>query len=342
MVESSTVIGHQMALHRLSAAISKDQNSHAYLITGPDSVGKNCVANYIASALNCENTSQIPCGQCSQCNRISRGVHSDCETISVDVDGNLHGDGNKRTVITIDQVRKIIRESYLKPYEGKYRVYIIQQSERMSEEASNALLKTLEEPPEQVVIILISSVPEQILPTLVSRAQLISLKKVNWHELQKGLIQKFQLDNNVAEELSKTCDGKPGIAVKILNDEEYKKWRSDALDEVEFLAEASSYSRFIYGGSLSKRYLKDRDASIAILTLWQEWWRDVLISSYGIDDSIINQSRIKKISYYANRYGSPNCARNVRMLTDTIEKLKKNFNPSLTFEQLMLSMPTLT
>jgi len=75
-------------------------------------------------------------------------------------------------------VRKIIRESYLKPYEGKYRVYIIQQSERMSEEASNALLKTLEEPPEQVVIILISSVPEQILPTLVSRAQLISLKKV--------------------------------------------------------------------------------------------------------------------------------------------------------------------
>tara|TARA_Y100000590_G_scaffold420199_1_gene522637 strand:- start:26602 stop:27630 length:1029 start_codon:yes stop_codon:yes gene_type:complete len=342
MVDSSTVIGHQKILDRLSTAISNGQNSHAYLISGPDSVGKKCVALYIASALNCETASQTPCGTCSQCNRISRRVHSDCETISIDVDGYLHGDGNKRTVITIDQVRKIIRECYLKPYEGKYRVYIIEQSHRMSEEASNALLKTLEEPPEQVVIILISSVPEKILPTLVSRTQLISLKKVNRLELQKGLIQNFQLEDTAAEELSKTCDGKPGIAVKMLNDEDYKKWRSDALDEVEFLAEADSYARFIYGGSLSKRYLKDRDALIAILTLWQEWWRDVLISSYGINNSIINQSRVDKISYYADRYGSTKCAQTLRILNSTMVKLQKNFNPSLTFEQLMLSMPSLT
>ncbi|MAT08134.1 MAG: hypothetical protein CL707_03405 [Chloroflexi bacterium] len=341
MVESSTVIGHQVTLNRLSVAISKGQNSHAYLITGPESVGKNSVARYLASALNCENVSEIPCGQCAQCNRISRSVHADCETISVDLDGYLHGDGNKRTVITIEQIRRIIRECYLKPYEGKYRVYIIQQCDRMSEEASNALLKTLEEPPEQVVLILLSSVPEKILPTLVSRAQVISLKKVNWLELEKGLIQKFNLDKKIAEELSKTCDGKPGIAVKMLEDEKYRKWRSDALDEAETLAESGPYQRFLYGGSFSKRYTKDREDSIAVLTLWQEWWRDVLISSYGINNSIINQSRIDKISYYANQYGSTNSAKNVRILTQAIAKLQKNFNPSLTIEQLMLGMPIL-
>ena len=341
MVDSINVIGHQTILNRLSIAISKGQNSHAYLITGPDSTGKNLVARYIASALNCENISQIPCGKCSQCNRISRSVHSDCATISVDVDGHLHGDGNKRTVITIEQIRKIIRECYLKPYEGKYRVYIIQQCDRMSEEASNALLKTLEEPPDQVVLILLSAIPEKILPTLVSRSQVISLKKVNWLELEKGLIQKFKLDKKLAEELSKTCDGKPGIAIKMLKDENYKTWRSDALDEAECLAEIGSYARFIYSGTFSKRYTKDRDDSIAILTLWQEWWRDILISSYGIDDSIINQSRIEKISYYATQYGSTNSAKNVRILTNTIEKLRKNFNPSLTIEQLMLGMPKL-
>ena len=127
----------------------------------------------------------------------------------------------------------------------------------------------------------------------------------------------------------------------MLKDENYKKWRSDALDEAEFLAEIGSYARFIYGGTFSKRYTKDRDDSIAILTLWQEWWRDILISSYGIDDSIINQSRIDKISYYATQYGSTNSAKNVRILTNTIEKLQKNSNPSLTIEQLMLGMPTL-
>jgi DNA polymerase-3 subunit delta' len=341
MVESSTVIGHQVTLNRLSVAISKGQNSHAYLITGPESVGKNSVARYLASALNCENVSEIPCGQCAQCNRISRSVHADCETISVDLDGYLHGDGNKRTVITIEQIRRIIRECYLKPYEGKYRVYIIQQCDRMSEEASNALLKTLEEPPEQVVLILLSSFPEKILPTLVSRAQVISLKKVNWLELGKGLMQKFNLDKKIAEELSKTCDGKPGIAVKMLEDEEYRQWRSDALDEVEVLAESGPYQRFLYGGSFSKRYIKNREDSIAVLTLWQEWWRDVLISSYGVNESIINQSRIDKISYYANQYGSTNSAKNVRILTKAIAKLHKNFNPSLTIEQLMLGMPIL-
>ena len=338
----NSVIGHEAVLNRLSSAISKGQNSHAYLINGPESIGKNSVARYIAAALNCENKSEIPCGNCSQCNRIARNVHSDCETVSVDSDGYLHGDGRKRTVITIEQIRKVIRECYLKPYEGKYRVYIIQAGDRMSEEASNALLKTLEEPPDQVVLILLTSVLEKILPTLVSRSQIISLKKVGWGELAKGLIQKYKLDKRSSEELSKTCNGKPGIAIKMIEDESYKKWRHDALDQAEFLAESGSYTRFIYGEKFIKGYSADRENSIALLNLWQELWRDILMSSYGVNDSIINQSRIEKISHYATEYGSINSAKNVRILTSTIERLQKNFSPSLTIEQLVLCMPTLT
>ena len=338
----NTVIGHKQVLYRMYETISQGRQSHAYLITGPNSVGKKLVAQYIASRLNCENLDRFSCGECQQCRRIAKGVHADCEIVSVDYDGSLHVDGKKRTVITIEQIRKIIRECHLKPYEGKYRVYVVEAADRMSDEASNALLKTLEEPPDQVVIILLTSTLEKILPTLSSRTQVISLKTVNWPELKQGLIDCLSLEDGVAEELAKTCGGKPGIAIKLFQEEDYKKWRSDALNEVEFVAMSRLQDRFVHGGSFAKRYAKDREGVLAILTLWQEWWIDVLVCSFGLNDSIINQSRIDNIVVNANKFGSFNSAKTIRIISTTIEKLQMNFNPSLTIEQMMLKMPIIS
>ena len=140
-------IGHEKAVRHLSRSLDQGRLSHAYLFTGPPRVGKMSLAMDLARALNCLGHDR-PCDDCVQCDRIARALHADVRVVEVESGPNRTG--GSRTAIGIDQVRDVQREASLKPYEGRYRVFVFDGAEHVTAEAANSLLKTLEEPPDQV------------------------------------------------------------------------------------------------------------------------------------------------------------------------------------------------
>ncbi|MCX6012988.1 MAG: AAA family ATPase, partial [Chloroflexi bacterium] len=160
------IIGQQDAVELLSKSLNIGRVSHAYLLTGPRHVGKMTLAVNLAQALNC-TSDQVPCGECESCVRISTGRNSDISLIDLSAES---------TEIGINQIKEMERLASLKPYESKCRIFIINEAEKLSTEASNCLLKTLEEPPADVIIILLAVKPDSLLPTILSRCQRVDLR----------------------------------------------------------------------------------------------------------------------------------------------------------------------
>jgi DNA polymerase III subunit gamma/tau len=154
------VIGQDKILSLLDYGLKTDSIAHAYLLVGPRHVGKGTLANNLAQALNCEGAG-TPCGQCRSCQRIREGKHADVTSIGLD----------SRAEIGIDDIRGLQRSANLPPYEGKCKVFIIDEAEYLSTEAANALLKILEEPPPRVVWLLLAADEERLLATIISRCQ---------------------------------------------------------------------------------------------------------------------------------------------------------------------------
>ncbi len=167
------VIGQEKALTLLKRSLAEDNLAHAYLLVGPSHIGKMTLAINLAQALNCFKD-EPPCGQCSSCVRISRGCHADVQVLSLKSKTNEKGKSNVE--IGIDDIRDVQHVANLPPFEGGHKVFIIDGAENMSAEASNCLLKILEEPPTKVVFLLLTSEEDKLLPTIVSRCQRIGLK----------------------------------------------------------------------------------------------------------------------------------------------------------------------
>ena len=181
-----TTIGHDQILEILGKAVELDRMSHSFVITGIESVGKMTVALDIAKAANCEisNTEQRPCGECSQCQRIQSGYHTDVFIYDLEIkDGTS---GQLSTTITMEQLREdFLKQIHRKPFEGKTRVFIIASADLMRLEQSNILLKTLEEPPDDTIIILLATGTENLLETIVSRCQLLQLKPASTEKIME-------------------------------------------------------------------------------------------------------------------------------------------------------------
>ena len=163
------VYGQDSLLRRLEAELREGRTAHAYLLAGPPHVGKMTLAINLAQALNCLEDRGEPCGDCVHCTRIASGQHADVRIVGV----RRSGDGPARTVIGIGDVKDALRQVNLNPYEGRRTVVIFDEAETMSEEAANALLKTLEEPPPQTLLILLTSQEDRLLPTIKSRCSRI-------------------------------------------------------------------------------------------------------------------------------------------------------------------------
>lgn len=333
------VIGHEKVLAALGRAIRLGRTSHAYLITGPAHVGKMTVATALAQHLNCLGDA-TPCGSCRQCMRIHRRVHSDVKVVPIDVAGVLHENGKPRTVITIEQVRTVSNEAALRPFEGRNRVFIFEDADRLSEDASNALLKTLEEPPEQVVIVLLASGEESVLSTILSRCQVLSLRPVPGPVLAKAMVERLGLDHAQALQIARTSAGRPGVAMRMATDEEFAARRSETLDRIESAARADLEGRFRYAASLAGAFGKERESVREEIGQWRDWWRDVLVAGQGLDELVSHVSRADAIREAAQKLGVTGAARGLRASVQAAERLDMNVAPALAIEQMMLSLPS--
>jgi DNA polymerase-3 subunit delta' len=329
MNENWNLIGHEWAVDMLKKHIVHGTTRHAYLFAGPPGLGRRTLALRFAQALNCESPSGpgLPCGECRNCKQIAAMQHPDLAVVQADAEGGT---------MKVDQIRETRRLLTLKPYAANYRVALFLRFHEANDSAANALLKTLEEAPSYAVLILTADNPEQLLPTIVSRCEVLRLRPLKIQEVQKALEEKgFEI--NQSKLIAHISGGRFGYARRLLESESLLAEREERLNDLQGLISASRVEKFSYADKLSK----DKDSMRRVILLWLSYWRDVMLRTAQAKSPLVNVDRNLEIEDIAHRMDLSSARRVVHQLEGTLEKMEKNVNPRLLAEVLLLDLPSL-
>jgi DNA polymerase-3 subunit delta' len=326
------IIGHQWATELLSHHIAQGHVQHAYLFTGPVGIGRRTLALNLAQTLNCTQSSIVgqPCQICSTCKRIKSSQYPDLNVIQAEQIGGT---------LKVEQVRELQRTLSLSPYEARYRVAVLQRFEEAHPSAANALLKTLEEPSPQVVIVLTAESAEGLLPTIVSRCEVLRLRPVSNDLIAQELQKRWQLPTDQAQLMAHLSGGRPGYAVHLIENTETLNQRRDWLDDLFRLLEANRVERFAFTDSLYRH--AEREEVRNLLQVWLLLWRDVLLAVSGEQASFVNQDFQEQIINLAQKVELFSCQNLVRAIQKTLDYLDKNVNTRQALDVLMLELPLL-
>jgi DNA polymerase-3 subunit delta' len=331
------IIGHETVVSFLQRCLEKGTVAHAYLFVGPAHIGKMTLAINLAQAVNCISHER-PCGVCDSCRRIAESKHADVQTIKLE-QGDETGETTAKTRISVEQIDQILHSVNLPPFEGKYKVFIIDGLEFLSIAAANRMLKTLEEPIGNVIFILLTA-NEAIVPaTVVSRCQRIELFPVAFSLIEKALITRWNMEPDKAKLLSRLSVGCPGWAVTMAQNDILLQQRNDWLDEWLEIIEADYDARFTFVAKLTERYAQNRETVQQKLALLLEWWRDVLLVKLGNEEAITNIDRQAILKEMAETCNLIQIRQFVGHVEATMSQLRQNVNPQLALEFLMLNIP---
>lgn len=321
-------VGHETAVTFLDRSLRNGRLAHAYLFVGPRCVGKMRLAIDLAKALNCEGE-EPPCDACAQCTRIEEGRHADVQVIGVD----------RKTEIGIGQMKDMQHQASLRPFEGHHRVFIIDGAEFMSREATNSLLKTLEEPPPDVQLTLLATNERAVLPTVRSRCQKLDLRPLPVDTMSRALIEDWQAQPERAEMLARLSCGCLGWAVQALKDDRVVDQRSERLASLLRLSAEGRAERFAFAARLANQFAQDRESVRDVLSLWMSWWRDLLLTKSGCCALVSNVDRGRMLDQEAQAYSLKGIHQFIGSLRQALAQLDHNASPRLALEVLMLGMP---
>jgi DNA polymerase-3 subunit delta' len=331
------VAGQTRAVSLLQRSLESQTVAHAYLFVGPPHVGKATLALELAKALNCE-APEPPCGECPSCRKIAAAKHADVQVIGLLGSGN-GTDTKPQAEISIDRIRELQHTASLPPFEGKYKVFIIDGAELLSHEAANCLLKTLEEPAGRVVFILLTSRERLIPATIVSRCQRLELPPMPAAEIETALSRERAVETAKAKLLAGLSRGRLGWAFQAARDDSLLQQRDEKLEKLLSVIDGDGEGRFDCALKLSSQFSQNRDAVEETLDLWLNWWRDLLLIKAGCPDFITNTDMLPNLSARAESYSLAQVKDFITSIRMAGEQLKQNANPQLVLEVLMLSIP---
>jgi DNA polymerase III subunit delta' len=321
------LLGHEWAVNLLKQHIAHDAVRHAYLFAGPPGVGRRTLAIRFARALTCTNPPAPgeSCGTCRACQQIEAMQYPDLSVVQAETEG---------AVLKIDQVREVNHSLSLKPYQSKHRVALFLRFQEANLNAQNALLKTLEEAPAYAILILTADNAEQLLPTIVSRCEIMRLRALPIEAVDEHLQQNGASPDD-ARLLAHLSNGRPGFALHLLNDPDGLKSRTERLDDLRELMPATRVKKFSYADKLAK----DKDNFRRVLMLWSSFFRDVLLTVAQANAPLANVDRAEEIATLAGRLSLPQARRTVSNLERAVELLDKNINARLLAEVTLLDLP---
>jgi DNA polymerase III subunit delta' len=331
-----TVIGQDKAVTFLQKSLEKGSLAHAYLLVGLPHVGKMTMAVNLAMAINCESPER-PCGKCAACLRIAAGKHADVQVI--ELSQIVDSEGESKTKISVEQVDQILHSVNLAPYEGKYKVFIIDGVEFMSIGAANRLLKTIEEPVQNVIFILLASNESLVPATIVSRCQRLELLPVAGEKIEKGLIELYHVEPEKAKLLARIANGCFGWAVSAIQDDTLIQQRTEWLDAWREMFDADYDRRFAFAAKLVEKYTQNRSVVRQKLDLLLGWWHDLLLVKADCEKDIINIDYKKELQKMAAGYSLGQIRAFIARIQSAKEQLRLNSNQQLVMEVLMLNIP---
>ncbi len=334
------IVGHDWAVDYFRRSIAADHIAHAYLFAGPAGIGKATLAQRLAQALVCDRGGIDPCLECRACKRVAHGNHPDVRAISLASQATAQKTDEPRSrELRIDTIREWQRDIDLRPFEARRRIFILDDAEKLTDQAANAMLKTLEEPPLYAVLILIAQGPGDLLPTIVSRCRILRLRPIPRSVVAGALRERYTLADDDAALLAAWSSGRLGWAVAAIEDPDMLEQQRSSLDTLTGLRTSSRVARLKWAEDRAREYRTDQESTLGWLLLWQTWWRDVLLLATGCGEAITYLDRRQELAQAASAVPLDNIHAFLRHIEQTRAQLADNVNPQLALENLALHVP---
>ena len=326
MAGFSEILGHEQIIEHLQNAIQMKKVSHAYILDGEEGAGKMMLARAFAQTLQCERGGIEPCGECHSCKQALSGNQPDIITVSHE----------KPASIGVEDIRgQLCGDIQIKPYSSPYKIYIVDEAEKMTVQAQNALLKTIEEPPAYGVILLLTTNADAFLPTILSRCVTLKLRPVKSEVIRAYLMEKYQIPDYQADVCTAFARGNVGKAQRLAQSEQFAELKEHLIHLLRHLRDME-----IYELTEAVRSASEYKAEIGdYLDLMALWFRDVLLFKATRQiDGLVFAEEIGDISAQAQKSSYEGLERILKALEKAKVRLKANVNFELTMELLMLTI----
>ena len=329
------IVGQSQAVESLLAAKAAGRMAHAYLFEGPDGVGKRTVARELAKLLLCPSAEPDACDRCRNCRRVEHGNHPNVSFLAPRGDGRLH---------KIDDLRDMQNEIGLKAMEPGPRLFVLEEADRMQEIQANCLLKTLEEPPPGVTIVLLTSRPDALLETVQSRCQRRHFRPLPFEPLKKLLTDRFGVEERQAELLARASEGSVGRALEWsqeewLEDRDYVASLLDRLEPNGVIDLAAELVERCRGGAT--RLVQVRQRLARILGFFQMFFRDVLARREGLTGTVAHfADRAELVEATAQRLSRDQVTEVMQSILAATGDLERNAQLALVTENLLAGLTT--
>ena len=305
--------GQDRAINILQGYIQHLTLRGSYLFTGQEGIGKKLVAKTLAKAVNCENGTSDSCDKCPSCVKIDKSQHPDVHIIQED-----------NAQIKIDAIRQMQREINLRPYEARFKVFIIDNAHNLTAEAANSLLKMLEEPPANTIIILISDKPTLLFKTIISRCKILKFSSLPRMSLERILKQDYALDSHAAHFLAYFSEGRIGRALKLKD--------TQILREKNRIIDNFSISR---KPRLEDLPIQEKEDLRNCFNILATWFRDIYLVKIGMPfNEIINFDRKEELLSTMGKFSFLDLNEIVNCISDSVLYLEQNLNTRLVLHNL--------